>query len=96
MSGGSGAFQTRWSLGHQQQGDHVLTGKYRTYEQFLYRTFEFLSQATHINFICPMRFDAFPLDTQVTITFELFFINHIKYQVYVHVLYTLHNIQFPI
>ena len=21
-------------------------------------------QATHINFICPMRFDAFPLDTQ--------------------------------
>ena len=23
------------------------------------------SQATHINFICPMRFDAFPLDTQV-------------------------------
>ena len=71
LSGGSGAFQTRWSLGHQQQGDHVLTGKYRTYEQFLYRTFEFLSQATHINFICPMRFDAFPLDTQVTITFEL-------------------------
>ena len=25
------------------------------------------SQATHINFICPMRFDAFPLDTQVEI-----------------------------
>ena len=24
-----------------------------------------LLQATHINFICPMRFDAFPLDTQV-------------------------------
>ena len=23
------------------------------------------SQATHINFICPMRFDNFPLDTQV-------------------------------
>jgi len=23
------------------------------------------SQATHINFICPMRFDAFPLDTQI-------------------------------
>ena len=74
MSGGSGAFQTRWSLGHQQQGDNVLTGKYNTehtYEQFLYFMFEFLSQATHINFICPMRFDAFPLDTQVTITFEL-------------------------
>lgn len=27
----------------------------------------FYSQATHITFICPMRFDAFPLDTQVTI-----------------------------
>ena len=25
----------------------------------------FYSQATHITFICPMRFDAFPLDTQV-------------------------------
>ena len=25
------------------------------------------SQATHINFICPMRFDAFPLDTQVEV-----------------------------
>ena len=23
------------------------------------------SQATHITFICPMRFDSFPLDTQV-------------------------------
>ena len=27
----------------------------------------FYSQATHITFICPMRFDAFPLDTQVDI-----------------------------
>jgi hypothetical protein len=27
----------------------------------------FYSQATHITFICPMRFDAFPLDTQVTL-----------------------------
>ena len=26
----------------------------------------FYSQATHITFICPMRFDAFPLDTQVS------------------------------
>ena len=26
-----------------------------------------LLQATHINFICPMRFDAFPLDTQVSL-----------------------------
>ena len=25
----------------------------------------FYSQATHITFICPMRFDSFPLDTQV-------------------------------
>ena len=25
----------------------------------------FMMQATHINFICPMRFDTFPLDTQV-------------------------------
>ncbi len=25
------------------------------------------SQATHITFICPMRFDAFPLDTQVIV-----------------------------
>ena len=25
----------------------------------------FYSQAVHITFICPMRFDAFPLDTQV-------------------------------
>jgi hypothetical protein len=24
-----------------------------------------MMQATHINFICPMRFDTFPLDTQV-------------------------------
>ena len=24
------------------------------------------SQATHITFICPMRFDSFPLDTQVS------------------------------
>ena len=28
-------------------------------------------QATHINFICPMRFDNFPLDTQVIVV-ELF------------------------
>ena len=27
---------------------------------------EIFSKATHINFICPMRFDAFPLDTQVS------------------------------
>ena len=27
----------------------------------------FYSQATHITFICPMRFDSFPLDTQVTV-----------------------------
>ena len=26
----------------------------------------FYSQATHITFICPMRFDSFPLDTQVS------------------------------
>ena len=27
----------------------------------------FYSQATHITFICPMRFDSFPLDTQVSL-----------------------------
>ena len=34
---------------------------------FLFSSLTILFQATHINFICPMRFDAFPLDTQVTI-----------------------------
>ena len=33
----------------------------------------FYSQATHITFICPMRFDAFPLDTQVML-YEDFFV----------------------
>ena len=28
-------------------------------------TAENVLQATHINFICPMRYDSFPLDTQV-------------------------------
>ena len=29
------------------------------------------SQATHITFICPMRFDSFPLDTQVSAFAEM-------------------------
>ena len=39
------------------------------------------SQATQINFICPMRFDNFPLDTQVLQLVESDFLINFFYQI---------------
>ena len=53
-------------MDHQEPGDHVLSGRKSDQKARAADTKpSVIDQATHINFICPMRFDAFPLDTQV-------------------------------
>ena len=48
---------------------HILAGPIQIQLQTLHTNTNYnaenVLQATHINFICPMRYDSFPLDTQV-------------------------------